>query len=139
PWMKLAPSNEAGRLVAARTREAATLASFTKPCADSSSSASDTRPCAWSATPEAASLERHVETAAREDGGPGAADQPRSDNCNTLIHSHSTFLLKSRSCFSKADAPVQVTEPRSEERRVGKECGSRWWREHTQKKKCLTE
>src|SRR5204863_8872184 len=68
-WMKLAPSNESDRLVAARTRAAATLASFTKPCADSSSSASDTRPCAWSATPEAASLERHIETAAREDDG----------------------------------------------------------------------
>src|SRR5262245_52705666 len=58
-------------------------------------------------------VERHIETAAREHDGPGASDKPRSDDCNPSIHSHSTFLLKSRSCFSKADAPVQVTEPRS--------------------------
>jgi hypothetical protein len=37
-WTKLAPANASDRLVAARTRAAATLASFTKPYADSSCS-----------------------------------------------------------------------------------------------------
>src|SRR6266849_81884 len=58
-------------------------------------------------------VERHVEAGAGEDDGPGAADQARSDGCDALVHSHSSFLLNSRSCFSRVEAPVQVTEPRS--------------------------
>src|SRR5207245_6608345 len=35
---------------------------------------------------------------------------------------------------SKRAGQVRVPEPRSEERRVGKECRSRWWPDHEKKK-----
>ena len=58
-------------------------------------------------------VERDLAAAAREHDGPGAADQPRSDDRNAFLHIHSVFLLSARSSLSICEAPVQVTAPRS--------------------------
>jgi hypothetical protein len=57
--------------------------------------------------------ERNVAAAAGKDDGPGAADEPGSDNSHVWLHIHNTLLLSARSPLSSCESPVQLTAPRS--------------------------